>query len=341
MRQGPSRTLGYRGSMRGAVIWVIAVSASSILAACGDGRSADTTMPDPPAPSATPTTTVAATVSATTTVPSTAAADTTTVTATGWVISDDYPSAVIQGYSGNWWGEGIGRSPAAPSDASRPVADGTYAVSLLSPWSPGDVDLRVRIQRLEWCSNLPADVCGEDGTDELGADPSWQLDLDVPLDDTTQVVVQGFDCRLFSGDASGELVNEQNKAGTGTDLLELFESFTTDYERVLRPYLNTDYWSDSATLRTDIESMPDPGGFRTGRQVCPDVPDADIDYDPSGILRYVHGDAPVLLLQSIEGWNNSNPDVDAPLLATDLVRVVGVDYNDGQPTFFFYAGFLS
>ncbi len=53
----------------------------------------------------------------------------------------------------------------------------------------------------------------------------------------------------------------------------------------------------------------------------------------AGPLRYVHEDAPVLLLQTVTDWDGG------PLGATDLVRLGGVQYTAGVPIFYFYAGF--
>ena len=55
----------------------------------------------------------------------------------------------------------------------------------------------------------------------------------------------------------------------------------------------------------------------------------------AGPLRYVHEDAPVLLLQTVTDWDGG------PLDATDLVQLNGVQFTDGVPLFYFYAGFYS
>ena len=273
-------------------------------------------------PSTEPTTSVPLTTEPTTpptteSVPTTSPATsppTTEAPSGGWVVSNFVPAASLQGYSGNWAGES-GPSPAAPAEGEVP-ADGFYVGTVLEPWSPEQPDhLSVRIQRLEWCAEL-ADGCEYMGTDveEMNLDPSWQLDVDVPLDATTNVVVQGFLC--WDGP-------EQKKA-TGHELMELFEAYTADYESVIAPRLGEP--TADFDVMTEVAAAPE-GGFVGEEELCPG--------GMAGPLRYVHDDAPVLLLQTVRDWEGG------PLDATDLVQLSGVQYTDGVPLFYFYAGFYS
>ena len=232
--------------------------------------------------------------------------------ASHWMDSDFVPGVSYQAYSGNWWGE-AGPSPAAPAQGEAP-ADGFYAATLLAPWSPKQPDhLAIRIQRFELCTELP-DGCADMEPDEMNLDPSWQLDVDVPLDATTYVVVQGFLC----WDAP------EQKQGTGHELLDLFRAYTTDYRTVVVPKLGgpTAGWD----VAQEIAAAPQ-GGFVGEQELCPD--------GNAGPLRYVHEDAPVLLLQTVTDFDGG------PLDATELVQLNGVQYTDGVPLFYFYAGFYS
>lgn len=230
----------------------------------------------------------------------------------GWAVSNFVPAASLQGYSGNWAGES-GPSPAAPAEGETP-ADGFYVGTVLEPWSPEQPDhLSVRIQRLEWCTELP-EGCEYMEPEEMNLDPSWQLDVNVPLDATTTVVVQGFLC--WDG--------PEQKQATGHELMELFEAYTADYESVIAPRLG----EPTGDFDVMMEIAADPeGGFVGEEELCPD--------GLAGPLRYVHEDAPVLLLQTVRDWEGG------PLDATDLVQLSGVQYTDGVPLFYFYAGFYS
>jgi hypothetical protein len=260
-----------------------------------------------------PPTTPPATDAVMTTSPSTAHTATTDVPpASHWMDSDFVPGVSYQAYSGNWWGE-AGPSPAAPAQGEAP-ADGFYAATLLAPWSPKQPDhLSVRIQRFELCTELP-DGCADMEPDEMNLDPSWQLDVDVPLDATTNVVVQGFLC----WDAP------EQKQGTGHELLDLFRAYTSDYRTVVVPKLGgpTAGWD----VAQEIAAAPE-GGFVGEQELCPD--------GNAGPLRYVHEDAPVLLLQTVTDFDGG------PLDATELVQLNGVQFTDGVPLFYFYAGFYS
>ncbi len=231
----------------------------------------------------------------------------------GWAASNFVPGASVLGYSGNWAGEG-GPSPAAPVDGAPP-ADGYYVASLREPWTPEQPDvLAVRVERLDWCTDLP-DGCAQMEPDEMNIDPSWHLDLDVPLDGTTDVIVQGFRCWN----------DDQQKQATGTELRELFEAYTADYTALIAPQLTgtTADWE----VANAVAAAPS-GGFVGEESIC--GPDS-----LAGVLRYVHDPAPVLLLQTVTDWDGG------PLDATDLVQLDGVQYTDGTPVFYFYAGFYS
>lgn len=288
-----------------------------------------TAAPTTAAPTTAAPTTAAPTTAAPTTAAPTTAPPTTVAPAGGWTLTDRYPAASIQGYSGNWWGSD-GPSPAAPAEGETP-ADGFYATELLAPWVPGTSTLHVRVRRLELCTALPETACGQsDDPTEMGQDPSWVLDLEVPLDESTAVVLGGFDCFHYEEAQTEDWVNPQNKQATGAELLDLFEAYTADYATIVAPVLEQpgELWDIQQQLAEQLAAEPQ-GGFRSSEALCP--PDAT-----GGVLNYVHDDAPVLLLQTITDWTDGGT-----LEATELMQLGGVEFADGQLTLFFYAGFYS
>jgi hypothetical protein len=280
-------------------------------------------------PAATPVPTVAPTTPAPTPAPTTVPQ--TTPPPPGWAVTDLRPRASVEGYSGNWSGAGDARSPAWPADPEATPADGFYSATLLAPWVPGDTVLRVRVQRLELCTVLPADTCFP-STDpaELGADPDAPRDIEVALDGDTRVVVTGFDCfdnvPTTAAPASAP-ANDQNKVGRGTQLRDLFEAYAADYAAVIDPPLGAGV--DLYANPEQFAGGPD-DGFVTEAEMCPDPASGG-----GGPLRYVHADAPVVLLQSVVDWEGNS------LEAHELVQLNGVWYAGGRPIFMFYAGFYS
>ncbi len=275
-----------------------------------------------PTSTTTPPTVAPATSSpATTEAPATTTAPTTGPVATvSWESSDFAPSNFVIGYSGNWDGE---PSPPAPADPSQPPADGYYVALLAAPWEPGDTSLAMSIHRLEYCADLP-DGCGvaDEVSNETNLDPAWSLELDVPLDSTTTVVVQGFSCWDQQG--------AETKQTTGDGLLELFRSFAADYDAAILPrFLDGE---DDYDIAASIAVEP-VGGFVAEQEFCEEE-------NFAGPLRYVHGEAPVLLLQTLRTWRGES-DSSVPLSPTDLIGLQGVRYTNGVPTFYFYAGFYS
>ena len=250
---------------------------------------------------------------------------------TSWASTDLVPAAAIQGYSGNWCCADA-RSPAWPGDPGAPPADGFYALTLTQPWAPGATSLNFRVQRLELCSALPADACHlNDDPEEMGPDPDRPLDLVVPLDDTTRVVVAGFKCWVDSSapvasDGSRGPAGGQNKLGTGADLGDLFETFAADYAAVIAPLLGT-----GADPYTNPEQFA--GTFDDG--FVPETGVCSAESGGAGPLRFAHGDAPMLLLQSVVDSDGNS------LEPHELVQPAGVWYSGGTPTFMFYAGFFS
>ena len=237
----------------------------------------------------------------------------------------------MQGHSGNWAGDGDARSPDWPGDPAATPADGFYSASLTAPWAPGDTVLRVRVQRLDLCTVLPADTCFP-STDpaELGADPSGSREIEVPLDASTRVVVTGFDCfdsEPASSAPASAPANDQNKVGRGTQLRELFEAYAADYASVIDPPLmaGVDLYANPEQFAGGSDD-----GFVTEAEICPDPASGN-----GGPLRYLHADAPVLLLQSVVDWEGGALD------AHELVQLNGVWYAGGSPIFMFYAGFYS
>ena len=173
----------------------------------------------------------------------------------------------------------------------------------------------MRIQRLEWCTTLP-DGCEytEEGVDEMNIDSSWHLDMDVPLNSSTIVFVQGFLC----WDAP------EQKTGPGSDLAELFGAYTSDYQSIIEPKLAGA--ANSYDVALEVASAP-AGGFVGEETVCPG--------GMAGPLRYMYDDAPALLLQTVTDADGNSLD------ATELVQIQGVQFIYGVPRFYFYAGFYS
>ncbi|HUF97961.1 MAG TPA: hypothetical protein VMM60_07500 [Ilumatobacter sp.] len=302
----------------------VSVAGSSATAAPATTVSATaSTSPASTVPAATSPTTTGPSTSPTSTSPTTTVPATTVVDdPTGWMQSDFQPAAYVLGYSGNWDGP---PSPAAPNELSETPGDGFYAASLIEPWEPGDTTLRVRVQRLEYCTLIPGG-CDyyEEGSNELNLDPTWQLVLDVRLDSTSSVVVTGFSC--FAAAAA------ETKRATGADLADLFTSFAADYETAILPSVLQGV--PSHEVAEAVAAAPT-GGFVGEVDHC-----GEGDNGFAGPLRYVHEDAPVLLLQTVTGWNEET-DEPEPMQPTDLIGLQGVEYIDGVPTFYFYAGFYS
>lgn len=328
-------------------VWMVGL-AGLALAACGTEEVTSNTGPVatlPPTTTAPAPTSVAATVApttltplvttvppvpATTPAPTTAAPTTVPPAPTVWSSTDLRPRAFVQGYSGNWWGDGDARSPAWPDDPAATPADGFYATTLVQPWAPGDAFLQVRISRLDLCTVLPADTCNlSDDPSEMGADPDRPRDVQVPLDGTTRVVVAGFDCFDMvptTDPNTTELDDDQNKLATGTALRDLMESYTAEFAAVVQPAIDAglDLYADPAPFA----GGPD-DGFLTEAEVC------TAGQSSGGPLRYRSGDAPVLLLQSVTDAEGG------PLDATELLQTVGVWFAGGSPIYLFSAGFSS
>ncbi|HRE02029.1 MAG TPA: hypothetical protein PLV68_12075, partial [Ilumatobacteraceae bacterium] len=84
---------------------------------------------------------------------------------------------------------------------------------------------------------------------EQGIDPAWSLDLNVPLDTTSRVVVRGFAC---GGDDNGDDENAA-KVASGFELAELFEAYNADYNQYVVPRL-ADYpngWEATQAIAAD------------------------------------------------------------------------------------------
>lgn len=268
-----------------------------------------TTPPAPPAPTTLPPTTAP-------------------VAPTGWRATSIRPGASVQGHSGNWAGIA---SPAAPTVAGELPTDGFYSATLLGPWTPGATVLRVRIERLAPCTELPVDTCSP-STDpaELGIDPTWAVDVDVPLDAGTRVVVAGFDCweaTPTTDPNTGAQLDDQNRLGSGADLAALFEAYTADYSAAILPLFGSG--ADPYSNPDEFAGTPT-DGLVTESEACPNGVGGS-----AGPLRYASGNAPVLLLQSVVDWDGQ------PLDATDLVQLTGVWFDEGMPTYTFFASFTS
>lgn len=143
----------------------------------------------------------------------------------------------------------------------------------------------------------------------MNLDPNWHLDVDLTLDATTQLIVRGTRC------------DHEAKRGTGANLKDLLLAFTADHRTLV------------ATLGNDptlakAEGVDLPGGFER-------ADDLDCANETWPYLRYIHDDGPSLLV-------DRPTDVDGGTLdATELVVLEGVQYTDGEPIFYFDAGFKS
>lgn len=227
------------------------------------------------------------------------------------------PGAFPVGYSGNWSGT---VSPAAPIEPDGTLADGYYDAHVVTRWSATTPNvLQVELRRYEACAVLPADVCepNEDDPTELGLDPAWSRIIEVPLDATTSVVLAGGRCE------------PEVKRGTGADLGELFVAFDTAYQTVVAPQLATGL--DEFTVAEAIAAAPS-NGFVGEAELCGDL--------LAGPLRFVHEDAPTLLVQVLTSYVDEL-DRNEPMTPSDLMVLNGVDVRGGVPTYYFYAGFYS
>jgi hypothetical protein len=274
---------------------------------------------DAPATSAAPTSTRATlpptTLAATTAPPTTAPPDTTIAPPTGWQPVEFTPAATPVGYSGNWTGTA---SPAV-AEPGGALPDGYFHASVLSPWDPADpAVLHVELRRFGFCRDLPPGSCEEnpDDPDELGLDPAWSQQVDVALDATTNVVVDGMTCE------------RDVKRGSGADLGELFAAFHGAYTSLIGPQVLGGV--------EDIEIAQSLGGdtvqgFTADQTLCPE--------QYAGVLHFQHGSSPSLLLQVLLRYNADGPP--SLLTPTDVAVLNGVQVQSGVPTYYFYAGFYS
>lgn len=324
--------------MRGRVATVI-LAAGLVLAgaACGGGEDEATVGTRPTDPTPAPTTTALAsstraptttptTQPRTTTEPATTPAPTTpppltSMVATtvappaGWQPVEFTPAAAPVGYSGNWTGT---PSPPVPAGASA-LADGYYQAKLLSPWDPANpAVLHVELRRFGFCRDLPAGSCEEnpDDPDELGLDPAWSQQIDVALDATTGVIVDGLTCE------------RDVKRGTGADLAELFTAFNGAYTSLIGPQVLAGVEDIEVAQSLGGETVQ---GFTADQALCPE--------QYAGVLHFQHGSSPSLLLQVLLRYNADGPP--SLLAPTDVAVLNGVQVQSGVPTYYFYAGFIS
>jgi hypothetical protein len=315
---------------------VVVVGMALVAAGCGGGGDEVTvaTRPASPSPASTATPSTVRTTSPPTSIaPTTARASTTTQQATtsppttapatsttaappaGWQPVEFTPGAAPVGYSGNWTG-----TPSPPVEAGAgTLPDGYYAATLLGPWDPANPGvLHVELRRFGFCRELPAGSCEEnpDDPDELGLDPGWSQQVDVALDATTSVVVDGFSC------------GRDVKRGTGADLAELFTAFDAAYSSLIGPQVLAGV--------EDLEIANSFGGdtvqgFIADQALCPE--------QYAGILHFQQGSSPSLLMQVLLRYNAEGPP--SLLTPTDVAPLWGVRVEAGVPTYYFYAGFIS
>jgi hypothetical protein len=269
----------------------------------------------PATTTAAPTTAEPATTAAATTPAPTAAAPTTVAPPAGWQPVDFTPAATPVGYSGNWTGT---PSPAVAAGAAT-LPDGYYHATLLSPWDPADpAVLHVELRRFGFCRDLPPGTCEEnpDDPDELGLDPAWSQQVDVALDATTSVVVDGLTCE------------RDVKRGTGADLGELFTAFHSAYTSLIGPQVLGGVEDIEIAQSFGGETVQ---GFTADQTLCPE--------QYAGVLHFQHGSSPSLLLQVLLRYNADGPP--SLLAPTDVAVLNGVQVQSGVPTYYFYAGFIS
>lgn len=322
--------------LRSAALGALTVASVAMLLACGSDSDVTSTQPedatgasatapiDPDAPTTVVTTTEVpeSTVSA----PSTTVAETTTIPPTtaavvpaGWVASGEFPDTVFPPCcASNWYGVA---SPAAPTDAAAPLADGLYHLTV-APWSgdrPDELDIEVR--RFEQCSNLPEGACEVYETyapDELGVEKGVIRSETVQLDDTVRAGVVGWaDC---TGDP---------QYGNGSDLAALIASYAAASEAVIAPRLAAA--EEPYDILSSLSERPE-GGFGPVTGECA----------ARGEIVFSAGAGPELLMQTVVSYSTlAEADAYEPMPPLELLNPTVLSVEDGVYTLYFYAGFYS
>lgn len=265
---------------------------------------------------AAPTSTEASTTTTTTTTPATT---TSTPGARGWVplsIGAVTGQAFPPCCADTWHGVA---SPPLPA-ADEPLADGAYAAQ--AEWSVDPRDpLLVEVRRFEQCNRLPSTACDDSGSEypdeALGIDESTVFSWTVPLDDTTRVVLVGFQGWDMQSDAI--VVAE----GTGADLAELAAAVDVAYTEVL--WARFTQGEAPADIVADVAAHPIDGWG----------PGAD---GSTLSLTFTYADAPPLLFQAPFGFE---PVPTTEARGTDVLRIVSLEVVDGALTLYVYAGYYS
>lgn len=272
-----------------------------------------------PAASTTPGTVVSETTATTTTTlppPTTVAPSTEPPTtpapagptvAAGWRPAQMIPEAQIPPFDASWAG--------APSpqivDWDAQIPDGVYWVNYVAQ---DGVSLTLALGRFESCSILNDEfVCGPGpyGSNAIGRVQPAEGNVTVPLDDTTRVVIEGWDC--------GPVVLE----GNGADLGAMYAALGADYTRAFTNGINAggDPYDLMVAARYDPTT-----GFA--------APSAECDDGFSLVWR--SGGGPPVLVQQVIDYETGGAMDPAMLIIPTAVERVG-----DQTTVYFYAGFFS
>ena len=254
-----------------------------------------------------PSTTVAPTTVAPSTEPPTTPAPVGPTVAAGWRPAEMIPQAVIPPFDSSWAGV-----PSPPIvDQTAQIPDGVYWVDFVAQ---DGVTLTLDLGRFEACSILDDEfLCGPGpyGSNAIGTVLPAEGEVAVSLDDTTRVVIDGWDC--------DSVVLE----GNGADLGAMYAALSADYNRAFTEGL--DAGADPFDLM--VAARDDPStGFA--------APPAECDDGYSLVWRF--GDGPPVFVQRIADFETGGAMDPALLLVPTAIELVG-----DQTTVYFYAGFYS
>ena len=314
-------------------IRVVLIVAALVGASCSSDQTrsvgaADTSAVATDAPStsarssSTPPTAVSTSTAAPTTSPPTTAAPTTLApttaaptTAAGPIGWSPYDATLVTApmampCCGDSWYATV-PSPALPAPG-QPLADGDYRVE--GSWSNDPTaPLQLTVRRFERCEQLPIGSCELDppyGDRDFGVDESSSYRLTLPLDRQLKVVLSGIAAADGDPDISWKSVTA---SASGADLAELAGAVDAAYE---------------TAIATPIRAGADPWSVLDGLAANP--VDRWTPAPPgSGVLTYVYGSAPPLLLQA---------PVDR---GADTIGLISIHVEGGTIMLITYAGFYS
>lgn len=263
------------------------------------------------APTEPPVTTTPSTDAPTTVAPTTEPPTTTEpvgpMVAAGWRPAQMIPQAEIPPFDSSWAG-----TPSPPIvDPGAQIPDGVYWVDYVSE---DTTSLTLALGRFESCSILNDEfICGPGpyGSNAVGRVLPAEGNVLVPLDDTTRVVIEGWDC--------DSVVLE----GNGADLGAMYAALVADYDRAFTEGVNAG--ADRFDLMVAARNDPTTGFT---------APPAECDDGYSLVWRF--GDAPPVLIQQIVDYETGRAMDPAKLLVPTAIELVG-----DQTTVYFYAGYYS